>query len=239
MNAEFTGFVCNDVDALRERVWMSDITIADQHFYEEGAIVPEPKLWKPTTDQLKLFCATDSTPDNGTIELVAYSEKLRTFMDDNVEHWLPPTKCAPNQLTTTENTRNVNMRPGMHFDSLEHRPLAERLLSKRRIGLNTGPGMRFLLVGSVDAFGVTSTLGYDDTHKPITSDVRQYVAQQEAHPNHVEPLRCLWVLLQRGEAYLAPTENIVHDGSTAGMPQASTIHFRSIAPERGSYKSIV
>ncbi|MFD7638388.1 hypothetical protein, partial [Streptomyces sp. NPDC059873] len=85
--------------------------------------------------------------------------------------------------------------------------------------LNLGPGPRYLLIGDRDIQQICRTLHADlDRHHPHTEDIRRYVAAGH-------PLRCLRIRLDPGDGYIAPTEFLAHDGSTAGIDQPSVAAF--------------
>lgn len=239
MNPEQIGIACNNPDALQEQALISEVSTAisltEPNVYEQGAVTPHTQLHRPTAKELRPFLATEDTPVGGLIEVTLISDALRRHIDTAMP--LQPTVCPPNQLTTTQNTKNNNLRPGMHVDSMEDLPLGTRLQSQRRIGLNRGPGLRFLLVGSVSIFDIADFSQRPSHYQPNTLDVREYANLSCA--GEAPPLRCLWILLKPGMAYIAPTENIVHDGSTLGSRLDSTIYFWVGAPEkRGELGSI-
>jgi hypothetical protein len=62
------------------------------------------------------------------------------------------------------------------------------------------------------------SLGRPDDHVPHTSDVRAFVANGEH-------LRCYSVKLEPGQAYVAPTELLAHDGSTLDSRLPSIVAF--------------
>lgn len=229
MYSEYTGVAYNSVDAVLAQTLISEIAFADAVEYEQGAIVPQTELHRPTCQELQPFLATDSTPTSGLIEIVRPTSDLRDHILKRAE-LLVPTVCEPNQLTTTANTENHNLRPGLHIDSKEDRPIETRAQSERRIGFNRGPGPRFLLLGSVNIFDIAEHMNLPATYAPATGDVRRYASHALA--GEVPPLRCLWLLLKPGVAYIAPTENIIHDGSTHGSQQGSTIDFWLGGPEK-------
>lgn len=235
--SQFTGIRCADPDALRQRVLLSETTQTTDRLYEPQAVVPASNtLWRPNAAELEPFLATETTPTGGTVEVVQFTVALRKYLTGHPGK-ISATVCAPDQLTTTENTRNANLRTGLHLDSKEARPVSSRLESQRRIGLNFGPGKRYLLLGSVDALSLSSALGKPETHEPNTGDVRSYQARHAAQGDMA--LHCLWLELQCGEAYFAPTEVCTHDGSTYGVSEPSTIQFWIGAPVPGSFGTAI
>ncbi|MFH8694498.1 hypothetical protein [Streptomyces chartreusis] len=113
---------------------------------------------------------------------------------------------APGQLTTTER-RPSGKRLGLHVDNWDQMPMRTRAASRRRLTVNLGPGSRALLFASPSACHICRSLGRPDEHLPHTDDVRAFVANGGR-------LRCYSVVLEPGQAYVAPTELLVHDGST-------------------------
>ena len=237
MDSERCGIVARDPDRLGTIAFMSEVACADGSGYEPWAVTPVPEYQPLLRRELTSFLATDTTPDNGCIELVSFTPRLREYLIEHKDREILPTECPPHELTTTHNTENHNLKPGLHLDNKENRPLSGRLQSERRIGLNLGPGNRWLLVGSLEAGELSQSLGYGEDHVPVTPDVRDYVKLSE--DRELPPLRCLWLLLEPGQGYIAPTENIVHDGSTHNIQEPSTIRFWIGAPERGYLGSVV
>jgi hypothetical protein len=125
-------------------------------------------------------------------------------LDDSAYHAI--SLDAPGQLTTTRREPR-GKRIGLHVDNWDQLPMRTRADSRRRLAVNLGPGSRALLFASPSACQICRSLGRPDEHVPHTSDVRAFVADGER-------LRCYSVLLEPGQAYVAPTELLVHDGST-------------------------
>ncbi|MFC9131929.1 hypothetical protein ACFT4A_34540 [Streptomyces sp. NPDC057099] len=201
--------------------------------YDHGAIVPDDD-WAPlTATEAARHQADDSTPDSIRIEFVHrplpdldpddLSGRLETAarLDPLNGHW-PNTLlgCASspgNRTTTTED--NTRRRIGLHVDNFDRLPYPRRHQGRRRLCLNLGPGPRYLLIGDHDIQQICRTLHTDpERHHPHTEDIRRYVAAGH-------PLRCLRIRLDPGDGYIAPTELLAHDGSTAGVDQPSVAAF--------------
>lgn len=236
MSGYGVGIRCENPWLLQKHAWLTETRITADPAYEPGAVVPDAsRRSRPSAAELEPFLADSQTPAGGSIELIHFSAPLRDYLLEHPQQ-TKPTICKPNQLTTTENTGNKNLRTGLHLDSKENRPLATRFDSQRRIGLNNGPGLRYLLIGSLDAFSLGSQLGEPESFIPTTGDVREYVAGYQAYGRVA--LRCLWLPLEPGHAYIAPTEVAIHDGSTFGSSIGSTIQFWIGAPGPGELGSI-
>lgn len=234
--SKYTGIACNDSEAIRAQVWISDLQITQDAQYDHGAVVPNVNRWRPSREEFAPFLATPETPTGGTIELIHTTKALERYLSVNRNSELKPTDCAPNQLTTTKSDGDSLLRHGLHFDNHFQFPAVSRLTSPRRIGRNSGPGGRWLLLGSIDAIELTQLLGYPPEHIPTVHDIRRYVANLNKFGGLV--MRCLWVPIPRFTAYIAPTEMIVHDGSTFTMPEPSTIRFWMTEIGRGQLGSI-
>lgn len=204
--------------------------------YEDGALVPDGD-WTPiTADDAEQLRADDSTPDSVLIELV-HRPLPQCDEDDlagrlDVAARLDPLNgrwprellgCAispSNGATTTEDSATGH-RVGLHVDNFDRLPYTRRKQGRRRLCLNLGPGPRYLLIGDRDVRHICRALHTDADlarHYPHTEDIRQYVTAGH-------PLRCLRIRLEPGDGYIAPTELLPHDGSTAGIDQPSVAAF--------------
>ncbi|MFJ2670433.1 hypothetical protein [Streptomyces sp. NPDC087525] len=202
--------------------------------YDDDAIVPGDD-WTPlTADEAEQHRADDSTPDSVRIELVRHplpdldpddvAGRLETAARlDPLKGRRPPallgcTASPANWATTTEDTA-TGRRIGLHVDNFDRLPYAGRHQGRRRLCLNLGPGPRYLLIGDHDIQQICRTLHTDpEQHYPHTDDIRRYVTAG----HH---LRCLRIRLEPGEGYIAPTEFLPHDGSTAGIDRPSVAAF--------------
>ncbi|MFF9785142.1 hypothetical protein [Streptomyces nigrescens] len=202
--------------------------------YDDGAIVPDENWKSLTVADAEHHRAGDSVPDSARIELVRrplpvldphdLTGRLEAAarLDPLNGRW--PTEllgCAAspgNWATTTEDSA-TGRRIGLHVDNFDRLPYARRHQSRRRLCLNLGPGPRYLLIGDHDIQQICRTLyGDPDRHHPHTEDIRRYIAAGH-------PLRCLRIRLDPGDGYIAPTEFLAHDGSTARIDQPSVAAF--------------
>ena len=105
---------------------------------------------------------------------------------------------------------------GLHVDTAYVAPIAARCSSPNRLSVNLGYEDRFLLfpnldVSQIDNLVRAAGLTYRDDPDAWTHGLRvAFMSRWTCYP--VVKLR-----IRPGEAYLAPTENIVHDGCTAGQ----------------------
>ena len=120
----------------------------------------------------------------------------------------------PGQTTVTEQPNN-DRRIGLHLDNWYNFPMDRRELSPNRICINLGAQDRFFLLINVPIAELYRRIR-DRLPDHIGSRSRGTLIAREFlkfHPSYpIVRLR-----IRPGEAYIAPTDNIVHDGSTLGM----------------------
>jgi hypothetical protein len=103
---------------------------------------------------------------------------------------------------------------GLHLDSWDGLPLRHRHRSRNRLCINLGRGSRFALLINLPLFRMFECIGLRDP-EDVQADFRGlYVGQRfmRRFPHYpVVRLR-----IQPGEAYIMPTDNMIHDASTEG-----------------------
>ena len=115
-------------------------------------------------------------------------------------------------VTYNQDTRQYN---GLHVDNWDQLDLKSRHLATNRICVNIGQNDRYFLFlpfSLTDIARVLSDEMGSDWELPGRPTVigRQFM---EKYPE-IPIVRCR---LRPGEAYIAPTENLVHDGSSVGQ----------------------
>ncbi|MEV6394094.1 hypothetical protein AB0M39_04815 [Streptomyces sp. NPDC051907] len=137
----------------------------------------------------------------------------------NDAQYLGQALSKPNMITTTENYQDGRL-IGLHLDNWDKLIYGQKPRGRRRLALNLGPGTRYLVVGTLDAQAVCRAVHPEDYmyRYPSTEDYRKHVAS--GHPIRVYRIR-----LAPGEGYIAPTEYLLHDGSTEGQEHPSAAAF--------------
>lgn len=116
----------------------------------------------------------------------------------------------------TSTKRNIDTLLGLHLDHWDKQPLYERKNSQNRLCINMGQSPRFFqfINLSVEAIfelcqkkGLMDVQDVDDLHLLVSLFLENF--------SNYPVVR---IKLQPGEAYIAPTENCIHDGSTLGQP---------------------
>lgn len=114
----------------------------------------------------------------------------------------------PGGLRTATLDPNDDKRQGLHVDSWSRNGLLERTTAPNRICLNLGSAPRRLLMLDLGFDQIAGMMSGAPIDNP-TDIARAFLALHPTYP-------ILAVEVQPGEAYIAATENLVHDGSTIG-----------------------
>jgi hypothetical protein len=134
---------------------------------------------------------------------------------------IPDTEVEWNNIAVTESGLitstydNVSQQYiGLHLDSWYKRPLEERYLSPNRICINVGLDDRYLLFINQSLVEMASLLV--SSHLDLTP--KDLIVSQlgKTFTNAFPHYPVIKLKISPGEAYIAPTENIIHDGSTLG-----------------------
>ncbi|MGW7327666.1 hypothetical protein ACWGIU_03410 [Streptomyces sp. NPDC054840] len=146
-------------------------------------------------------------------------EDLTRSLGDPDAVYLGQALAKPDMTTTTDNYEEGRLL-GLHLDNWDKLKYADKHTGRRRLCLNLGPGSRYIILGLIDAQTVCRAVnpeGY--AHRfPHTNDYRAYVASGW-------PIRVIRIRLAPGEGYVAPTEYLLHDGSTEGQAEPSAAAF--------------
>lgn len=228
--------------ALRARCEVASVrtTRPEETAYEPGAVVPSGQ-WRPMTDtDVKTVTAPRRPLDSTLVEIVRPPyrdglplEDLTRSLGDPDAVYLGQALAKPDVVTTTDNYA-VGRLLGLHIDNWDKLSYADKHTGRRRICLNLGPGARYVILGVIDAQTVCRAVHpADHTHRyPHTDDFRAYVASGR-------PIRIIRIRLAPGEGYVAPTEYLLHDGSTEGQDQPSAAAFWLGRWARGVLPSLV
>jgi len=164
-------------------------------------------------------------PPAGSIPLASEHQHLLQALYEYVTHTYcfspeklilgPVVAGLPNELTTTFH-RTSGMYTGLHIDSWEHASLPARAFSPNRISINVGTGTRYFLCLNMTAQRLAHIL-YPDGNLPLaTNELARISSLGPEFMKKYPEYPVVAIAVQPGEAYIAPTENIFHDGSTAG-----------------------
>jgi hypothetical protein len=118
----------------------------------------------------------------------------------------------PGLITTTmDEQRYLPRKPhvGLHLDSWDNAPLRRRHLSKNRISINLGERNRYFLLINLSLLKIFDLLELSDVSKYYRG-VQLPAMFMQRFPDY--PV--VKIALAPNEAYIAPTENFIHDAST-------------------------
>jgi hypothetical protein len=205
--------------------------------YEQGARLPRDP-WRPPTreESESLIVAKPPSSMATTVAIVRLPDEvsndlpqignaealeatllqaLRTICElDEPLHCVGPAQNPANLKTVTVN-RDIGRYNGLHVDNWDPFRLDSRHLATNRICVNIGLGDRYFLFLPFSLMDIAKVLSEEmgpgwEMPRRYTMIGRQFM---ELFPE-VPVIRCR---LMPGEAYVAPTENLVHDGSSFGQ----------------------
>lgn len=125
--------------------------------------------------------------------------------------------------TVTVNPRHNAFFIGLHLDSWDNLPIEDLSSARNRISVNIGEEVRYLLFMNLAIADALALLGGADEIPKSASARDIAISFLATHPNY--PIAR--IAIHPGEAYIAPTENILHDASSEGVTGRSAhITFR-------------
>ena len=148
----------------------------------------------------------------GLISILKYLRPMYEKLDDLEVHNIA-FKPAGLLTSTYDDRRKCYI--GLHLDSWEQKPFGETHLARTRICINLGSEPRYFLFYNLSLEKMFEALGISlDELRELypRNSLGQSVGYEFMKRHSSYPVTRLKIL--PGEAYLAPTENIFHDGST-------------------------
>ncbi len=116
---------------------------------------------------------------------------------------------SPGKTCTTIDTKH-SLHIGLHLDNFDRLPIMDREQSRNRVSVNLGRGDRWLY------FGATTLIAMARASSAPPAESHQSVIKIFFRRHPEQPI--FRVRIAPGEVYIAPSENIVHDGYTIGNP---------------------
>ncbi|WP_405979049.1 hypothetical protein [Streptomyces sp. NBC_00158] len=231
-----------DPAALRARCEISTARSAhpEENDYEAGSVVPAGQWRAMAESDVRAVTAPRRPLDSTLVEIVRPPfcdglplEDLTRPMGDPEAVYLGQALSKADMTTTTDNRADGRLL-GLHLDNWDKLPYAEKHTARRRLCLNLGPGTRYIVLGAVDAQTVCRAVHPADHLRryPHTDDYRAYVAGGR-------PLQLARMRIDPGEGYLAPTEYLLHDGSTERQEHPSAAAFWLGRWPRGTLPSLI
>jgi hypothetical protein len=132
--------------------------------------------------------------------------------------------------TTHADARGLSTFSGLHVDDWDRLPWRRRRESRRQLCLNLGCEDRVLVFVPQPVDQLVLGLGMEIAGSEIYGGITRLLFERSP-----ETLLCK-VRIRPGEAYIAPTDNLIHDGSTHGNSRPDVNlnvrgHFRSRCSE--------
>lgn len=121
--------------------------------------------------------------------------------------------APPNAQTTTRD--NTGRFLGMHVDGWYKLTLEEKLAAPNRISINIGYEDRFLLYINLTLQQVSQIM--QEQHQEVQERYEYMIGLRTAFMKYFPEYPVVRVRIKPGEAYIAPTENFIHDGSSFGQ----------------------
>jgi hypothetical protein len=189
-----------ELDLLRQSLVMTDLALADN--FEPLHAISREDIYQQAIDRLLKYLKPYNINDLNPIKCLGINDSL------------------PELITTTRDL--INYLPetpyvGLHLDSWEKDPLKRRHLSKNRLCINLGQEQRYFLFINLSLLQIFQMLGLKDPQ-----DIPQYYRATnltdlflQTYPNY--PVCKL--ALAPNEAYIAPTENMIHDATSIDKQQ--------------------
>ncbi|MCY0947511.1 hypothetical protein [Streptomyces antarcticus] len=127
---------------------------------EDGAVVPSGQ-WQPLSEAAaQALTAPPWTMPSMLVEIVRPPaltgenlEDLAQQMGDEEAQYLGLALAEPGVITNTDNYQD-GRRIGLHLDNWDKLNYGQKRTGRRRLSLNSGPGSRYIPLGSLDAQAV-------------------------------------------------------------------------------------
>ena len=147
----------------------------------------------------------------------SWVSQYQSVKEDMIVHRLA---CIDKGLTTVTYHPHEKRYLGLHLDSWEKQPLSELHQVRNRFCINLGRDIRYFLFVNLQ-IGKLQELTNQPRESRPRKLIQDFLAQYPDYP-------VIRIPLQPFEAYIAPTENIIHDGSSLHQRyQDVQITFRS------------
>jgi hypothetical protein len=161
-----------------------------------------------SNDVRQAFWDSGQTSDTEVLKL------LQTVCELNEPlHWIGA-GCSPANLkTVTVEDHQRRCHVGLHVDSWDALEISALERATNRICLNIGEADRYFLYIPISLVGMTQILSTDRSFEPRSRHIEIGRLFMEKY-SEVPVVRCR---LAPGEAYIAPTENLIHEGSSEGQ----------------------
>lgn len=153
-------------------------------------------------------------------KITDYISKYSNSIDNNITF---NGFCYKNKdlLTVTTMYNTIEEPPlGLHIDNFSQKNYKIRGTVENRISINVGMDSRYLLLMNLSVKKIAELCGNENYHNKMNILRQLFMKKFNEYP-------VIRIKINPGEAYIAPTENIIHDGSTVGQRNCDlTLSFR-------------
>jgi len=205
--------------------------------YQSVGVVKLPKhvvsLWKKTgvhlarTEQETRAVSRKPTYVEAVKATGQWASTFQTRKDQAIMHNLA---CIPKGLRTVTHNPKEDRYIGLHLDSWEQKTLGELSSARNRLCINMGQSARYFLFVNQEIQSIQQMLDMPTQGSPRAL-IRHFL---NAYPDY--PV--IRIKLEPFEAYIAPTENLIHDGSSENQAyqdvQMTLRSYFSVIPPRMS-----
>lgn len=162
---------------------------------------------------LKIHKSKSMSDVSKIIKTKAYTEAIERYTQGinayfEIQGSITPLKVGlrnkPAETITVDT--NINKKIGLHLDSWDRQPLTMRDECRNRICLNLGEGERHFIFLNKTVIELLRELELKSNKIGGTQLGRMFLMNNSSYP-------ITKITVKPGEAYIAPTENIIHDGS--------------------------
>jgi hypothetical protein len=193
-----------------------------ENFAENLAILKLPDSFKTVVDNLKMESATSQIELHTMIgRHKELSKQLNIELNNFIEPYLTSIKhkkvfgifLLPTNIRTVGRQESLKKHMGLHLDSGTSLPIQEYHHAPNRVCINIGKSTRYLLIINKTAKQLLAMIAekMDIAHIKSQEDIMK--AFFKNYPDY--PV--IKIALNPFEAYIAPTDNVIHDGTTVGM----------------------
>jgi hypothetical protein len=221
--AQINGVRCSELTFVPKEPWSSlnkvelkNILCSGKSNYQDVSLIKLPRNIRTKFKDLAISNCINIQDINycqNSEEFKLAREKLLKFLSKNNLADTPLTPHSiyfgqPNLGNNTFNTKE-NVYIGMHLDSWEGELFQNRKNARNRICINLGNDSRYLMFYNVSLFSMATMANFET--KSVSYDINMiYKKFAQSFPEI--PIYRLEV--KPYEAYIAPTEFIIHDGSS-------------------------
>lgn len=188
----------------------------DKPPYQSIALLPLPKTLIKEWQSTGIHQATNEAEvqavhlhPNYSAVIKATGQWASTFQRKKEQIIMHNLACIPKKLRTVTFNPKEDRYLGLHLDSWEKQPMDQLDQVRNRLCINLGHSPRYFLFVNQEIKSIQKILGVPQESRARTL-IQDFLTKYPEYP-------VVRIKLKPFEAYLAPTENLIHDGSSEGQ----------------------